>query len=527
MNSNFRIFTFLHTLILTLTVCYQWSAAQVPDSLSKSDAEALRFILTEAERKEFDKIESPREKAHWAKIYWKQRDPTPTTERNERLQEYLRRIAHAKEFFTALTLTGFDDRGEVYIKYGEPYQKYSQPVGTSFARANESWSYSHIYPGLIFDFISDGTAYSLTDDFRKAVVSKSSIVSSLISIYQSRSDLDLKYASTAEALTHILNVTRDEHQMRSLAFEQLSEFASESHKSRIEAPVASYDYDYQKKPLHLALSLARFREPNGRFRLELYYGIPVNELAFSQMAQYWHTPIVSTVAIFDSLYNTVAADSVTIDLRVPDEASTKMGLLNNQFNFSLPPGAYHTTLRVENVPGNRLGIVQADIPRPAFSFSADSLAISDLQMSHQIVVLGDSDEMKTENKAGNEKYIKHGLRIAPLAGQMIDKNRMLFVYFEIYGLALNESGQTRNALQYTLRSTSSKKGLLKKIVGIFGGKKEKLSVTETRQGQSPGPVEHIGIDLSKQPDGEYALEITVRDLNAEREVVSHVPVVLK
>lgn len=85
----------LYTVILTLVACCRCSAAQVPGSLSPSDVESLRLILTEKERKEFDKQGSSRAQASWAKIYWKSRDPTPTTEKNERLQEYIRRVAHA------------------------------------------------------------------------------------------------------------------------------------------------------------------------------------------------------------------------------------------------------------------------------------------------------------------------------------------------------------------------------------------------------------------------------------------------
>ena len=323
-----RISVIFRIEILGLLACFQWSAAQVPDSLSIPDAATFRIILTEKEKKEFDKYKSAQDKAQWANLYWKRLDPTPTTSKNERLEEYDNRVAYALKFYKAFTLEGFDDRGLIYLKYGEPYQKYTEPVGTSFARANESWSYSQLYPGLTFDFISDGTSYYLTNDFRKAVVSKST--SNLISIFESRSDLDLKYQVAAHAL-----------QYEGIE-EALSEFASESQKSQIEAPVVSYSYDYQRKPLHLMQRAAQFKGPHGNVRLELYYGIPVNELKFYQRDQYWATPVAGKVAIFDSLYNTISTDSFTVDLRVKNKAATQTGAYTSQSNFNLPTGAYIT-----------------------------------------------------------------------------------------------------------------------------------------------------------------------------------------
>ncbi|MFQ5632046.1 MAG: hypothetical protein ACE5I1_25020, partial [bacterium] len=282
-----------------------------------------------------------------------------------------------------------------------------------------------------------------------------------------------------------------------------------------------------KKPLHVAMHLAQFRRPNGKVRLELYYGIPFNELEFSREDREWKTPVVGKVAIFDNLYNTVVTDSFALDLRVPDSAATQGGFYTSQFNFLLTPGDYHATLRIENAPGNRLGILQANIERPAFSFSPDSLAISELQLSHRIVAVADSGGMQTAGGTAEDKFMKNGLCIEPLAKAEIPKRRILFIYFEIYGLQKNTSGLTRYALQYTLNTAGKKKGLFGKIAGLFGGKKEKLTVTETREGKSADPVEHIGIDLGAQADGTFVLEVTVRDLIGQQAVQSRAPLVLK
>ncbi len=82
---------------------------------------------------------SDREREHWEnkieagdpslardlKMFWKLRDPVVSTPLNERLTEHWVRIAHARNEFTKddNTVFGTDDRGTIYIKYGEPSYK--------------------------------------------------------------------------------------------------------------------------------------------------------------------------------------------------------------------------------------------------------------------------------------------------------------------------------------------------------------------------------------------------------------------
>lgn len=54
--------------------------------------------------------------------FWKKMDPTLSTEHNERLVEHWERIAYARKNFDRGQRTAFgtDERGEVYLRYGEP-----------------------------------------------------------------------------------------------------------------------------------------------------------------------------------------------------------------------------------------------------------------------------------------------------------------------------------------------------------------------------------------------------------------------
>ncbi|MCP4727125.1 MAG: GWxTD domain-containing protein, partial [bacterium] len=67
--------------------------------------------------------------------FWVRNDPTPETEYNEKLIEHWNRIAYARKTFTKNTnsVYGCDDRGALYVKYGEPARRREGTFGMSYS----------------------------------------------------------------------------------------------------------------------------------------------------------------------------------------------------------------------------------------------------------------------------------------------------------------------------------------------------------------------------------------------------------
>jgi GWxTD domain-containing protein len=67
------------------------------------------------------------------KQFWIERDPTPATPENERLLEHWERIVHARNVFTYARRPplGTDERGHVYVRYGEPGRVVRGNLGAS------------------------------------------------------------------------------------------------------------------------------------------------------------------------------------------------------------------------------------------------------------------------------------------------------------------------------------------------------------------------------------------------------------
>ena len=84
--------------------------------------EEVVYIITPKERAVFNKLETEKERDMFIEEFWRHRDPTPGTPRNEFKEEHYRRINYANDMFGGTT--PFDgwatDRGKFYIMLGEP-----------------------------------------------------------------------------------------------------------------------------------------------------------------------------------------------------------------------------------------------------------------------------------------------------------------------------------------------------------------------------------------------------------------------
>jgi GWxTD domain-containing protein len=112
--------------------------------------------------------------------WWRRNDPRPATESNELVEEHLIRLAHVLNTYSNQKWPGgFDARGEIWLRYGEPSKKividFNDTVltdiiyrpGVTVAPTdfpdNEFWMYRHIDRAAYFLFFDDGNGFKLGD----------------------------------------------------------------------------------------------------------------------------------------------------------------------------------------------------------------------------------------------------------------------------------------------------------------------------------------------------------------------------
>jgi GWxTD domain-containing protein len=123
----------------------------------------LRYIAKDREIQAMREARSFQERFRLFQEFWDKRDPSPGSGRNERMEEYYYRVAYAARHYGRLEGTGWEtDRGEVYIRFGEPDRVENRNASGS-ARPSQIWYYSGI--GRRFIFVDE----SGSGDFRLLV----------------------------------------------------------------------------------------------------------------------------------------------------------------------------------------------------------------------------------------------------------------------------------------------------------------------------------------------------------------------
>lgn len=101
----------------------------------RTELERVRAILSEEERQRWAEWDDAPEAdvAMRLKRFWVEKDPTPTSPENERLIEHWLRIHEARRRFTFNTrsVIGTDDRGMIFLRFGEPARSDNGFLGAS------------------------------------------------------------------------------------------------------------------------------------------------------------------------------------------------------------------------------------------------------------------------------------------------------------------------------------------------------------------------------------------------------------
>lgn len=116
------------------------------DSYSKWLNEDVVYIIDDAERAAFQKLDTDAERDHFIEQFWERRNPTPGSLPNKFKEEHYRRLAYANQYFRTTSGTpGWQtDRGHMLIVYGPPDEIDSHPKGPQTPVGIETWMYRHI-----------------------------------------------------------------------------------------------------------------------------------------------------------------------------------------------------------------------------------------------------------------------------------------------------------------------------------------------------------------------------------------------
>lgn len=111
--------------------------------------EAMAYVAPSEEIDGMRKLSPDRQAEAWDR-FWRRRDPTPDTPRNEFQLEFFRRLHYASQHFQGFGVGWRSDMGRIYIRFGPPDQVEQHPATATSPQA-EVWYYNQ--PSRRFVFV--------------------------------------------------------------------------------------------------------------------------------------------------------------------------------------------------------------------------------------------------------------------------------------------------------------------------------------------------------------------------------------
>jgi len=166
-DSNYRLFILAQNDDNSLMRSYPFDLLlhNLPSYISNLEMAIMqtKYVATDDEFRVLKRAHSSKREQLF-RTFWKEKDPTPTTPTNEKMEEYYRRVDYANEHFDGYRGGWESDMGHVYIVYGTPTDIERHPFEPN-TRPYEIWFYYDINRKFIFQDREGFGEYRLVSSF--------------------------------------------------------------------------------------------------------------------------------------------------------------------------------------------------------------------------------------------------------------------------------------------------------------------------------------------------------------------------
>ena len=516
-------------ILLLLAVLVSLPAAtqqeKLPPKYEKWLNQEVVYIITEREREFFLQLTTDEQRDKFINTFWRIRDPTPGSPRNEYKDEHYKRLAYANKFLGRETYRqGWQtDRGRIYILLGEPQNKSSYPSGAT-AYPMELWFYSQdpvttgLAPFFYILFFKRGglgeyELYSpIRDGLENLVTGEVGIRGDRERMLDMLEGIDVELAMAAISLipgdpTHPDMYTPSLSSDMLLAkIDSLPERTVDtSYMDRMIAGVPAVEVEYAYKILDIGSLFIPFQNSAGDFFLNYALKIEPEYFKIGKYEDTYYASVEIIGSITDQQGRKLVElkDSVNIEL---EEAKFK------QIGFApflyagralLLPGRYNVSLMVRNNVSQEYGTVQQEVFIPETQI--DYLRISPLLLTYNVQQL-------SEIHSDRERPFQFAeLRLFPNLSLTYAKTNILGVYLQV---------------QYPSSYTVADRAELSVRLDFISGEQKVKEFTESLKDYATAEAETIAllkkIPLIDFPPGNYQLTATV--LKGDKEMIVSDPV---
>lgn len=441
----------------------QFAMEEGPLTDRQKDA-AIKALLGPVEFAEYVLITDTIESAEWLRRFWVSHDPTPTTPENEFREEHERRVYHAIYLFGSGFRGGppWDDRGEVYIRYGQPDERLIRRLGLDDGGALGRVSRSR-------DFFPNDRLTSLNE--REAATE-------VWTYYRWNETFQFEDQRQTGAF-RMVPVT-DPYSVR----QGVADFYA-TRLSAVDLQPAIYYHEYGKNLIDYALDVVRFRADSNRWNVDVNLGYPLSELSLGPDSSW--VSIRRTLIIRDEEEREVFSEGGRIHRWIGSASSNR--LMVEQKIINLPPGKYTLAVTIEDLFSGKSGTYIKTFRLPQY-IVPEVQEISDIEMASYVWSIYEP----------GAPFVKNEYMVVPLPSRVYLPDQPLAFYYEVYNLLLDEEARTAYSVSYEISNSD-------------GDPAENFHQPRSveRSGTSRN-ISAVGtVDLTGIPAGEYFLTVRVHD----------------
>ncbi len=454
-------------------------------------------IFSDKDRQRYEKLLTHTEKVQYLQYFWRREDLTGATEVNERLIEHYNRLIYAREAFSALWPRGYDDRGVIYVKYGQPDERI---INTDLAYSDplETWAYYKFGDPVTFDFINRGEGYRLVLRFDEGIkaadaVSRWIAVGKLLDLRRHLSPQWFAMSTEWESLSN----EEVGLQQRLVALDRvINEQTERITTEQKQLPVTSTNLFTDQKALPFSSQIAWFQNGTNQHEFAVLLGVRRQDVESASADT--SIQVLAGVGVKSPDHRLLLSRTDTLRFAPHDS------LLEKTWQFRLGPGHYIFALDIQ-VPQTH----QREIKSFFSSTGRDNpgLKISSILFARRI---SPSDQIAPDNV-----LYRNALRIVPYPFRTISRENPMYIYFEVYNLQKNDEGESYFTIEYSVerQGKTGIGGFLAKL-NPFGGARDRISFSETRRSQKRRESVYFLVDFHQLVSGTYRFTVRVEDKNA-------------
>ncbi|MDA0683877.1 MAG: tetratricopeptide repeat protein [Bacteroidetes bacterium] len=459
----------------------------------------LENILPEDELKRYKEDE-----AAYTARFWTSKDPRFLTPFNERKIEHYARLTYADLLYgsPAVNLKGWNtERGQILVRYGAPQgdvviiprsgsgvmQGAPAKMGSDQDPTGDSGLAIQVgRQGSGWDMFEEANTYNIWDygDFK------------FVFEDPFRNGEYRLYSPSAEDIANG-------------AIPYVNDYIIKAKETIRETP-ERYEYEAPGRQIELPYAVASFKGADGTTDVYVNYAVPITD-AYDPSAEF--ISLTANQGMF------VVAENR--DMLV-ERRRTIYGLPISQIvrfdesnlwvdtqRLTTPPGNHEISVEFETAGGGTVAVQRRKVE--VQDFSGTQLSMSDILLAYRI-------EEADLAEGSSSNILRKGLSIQPAPWTVFGTDQPIYIYFEVYNLAQDDTGLARYEVEAELTPKEMGNSLTRVFRGLVGGGGRGVSTGVPISVEASEDGQYLILDADNLDSGLFTLTVKITDQNSGRDV---------